>query len=51
MCFIDSSVNVDIDPDQVTGIQYVCGECKNKFKGLGKNVSCPACGSEDVEKS
>ncbi len=50
MCFIDSSVNVDIDPGQITGVQYVCRECKNKFKGLGKKVSCPACGSIDLEK-
>ncbi len=51
MCFIDSSVNVDIDPSQITGVQYVCRECGNKFKGLGKNISCSACGSSDVEKT
>lgn len=51
MCFADSSVNIDLDPDQLTVVDYVCMECKNKFKGIGKKVSCPACRSTNVEKS
>jgi predicted Zn-ribbon and HTH transcriptional regulator len=30
---------------------YVCNDCKNKFKGIGKNVKCPSCQSSNVTES
>ncbi len=50
MCFADTSVSVDIDPDDIVAIQYRCMDCKTNFKGLGKKISCPSCQSTNVKK-
>lgn len=50
MCFVDTSVSVDIDPDQLGGSRYKCLDCKSTFKGIGKKVTCPSCDSTNVEK-
>ncbi len=51
MCFVDTSVSVDIDPDQISGTQYRCLDCKTVFKGVGKKVRCPSCESTNVERT
>ncbi len=50
MCFADTSVSVDIDPDDITAIHYRCMDCKTSFKGLGKKIRCPSCQSTNVKK-
>jgi predicted Zn-ribbon and HTH transcriptional regulator len=30
---------------------YACKDCGNKFKGIGKNVTCPSCQSKNVAES
>ncbi len=51
MCFADTSVNVEIDPDEITAIHYICMDCKTTFKGLGTKISCPTCQSKNVKKN
>jgi Zn finger protein HypA/HybF involved in hydrogenase expression len=50
MCFADTSVSVDIDPDDIVANQYRCTDCKTTFKGLGKKICCPSCQSTNVKK-
>lgn len=38
----------DIEVDRLVPENYVCNECDNKFRGIGKHVMCPSCQSEDV---
>ncbi len=51
MCFADTSVSVDIDPDDIIAIYYKCMDCKTNFKGLGKKIRCPSCQSTNVKKT
>ncbi len=30
--------------------EYECQDCKNKFKGMGRRVSCPSCRSKNVKQ-
>jgi Zn finger protein HypA/HybF involved in hydrogenase expression len=30
--------------------EYECLDCKNKFKGMGRRVSCPSCRSKNVKQ-
>jgi len=40
---------MDIDiADQIQGKSCVCEDCENKFKGIGKKVRCPSCGSDHI---
>jgi rubrerythrin len=47
MCTCGESYDVDADENLPTK-DYICNECENKFKGLGKNVKCPSCKSKNV---
>ena len=49
MCSVGESYGVDIDDDIPTK-KYMCNKCGNKFKGMGRNVSCPGCQSKDVNE-
>jgi DNA-directed RNA polymerase subunit RPC12/RpoP len=50
MCFADTSVNVELEPDEMEIAQYRCMDCKTNFKGLGKKIKCPSCESANVKK-
>jgi len=39
----------DIENIEMDLKEYVCLDCENKFKGLGKSVICPACKSSNIE--
>ena len=51
MCFADTSVSVDIDPEDISAVQYKCMDCNTRFKGLGKKIKCPSCESANVKKT
>ncbi len=51
MCFADSSVSVDIEAEEIVAIEYKCLDCSNKFRAMGKRISCPACQSKNVKKN
>ncbi len=29
--------------------EYFCNNCKNKFRGCGKNMLCPSCKSSNIK--
>jgi len=47
MCFVDTSTNVDIDPDELQPKDVVCSNCGSKFKAIGSKAVCPTCESEN----
>ncbi|AEH60195.1 conserved hypothetical protein [Methanosalsum zhilinae DSM 4017] len=49
MCSVGDSYDLNID-EQIPAKKYTCNECNNKFKGIGKNVACPSCGSKNVRE-
>ncbi len=51
MCFADTSVSVDIDPEDISAVQYICIDCNTRFKALGKKIKCPSCESTNVKKT
>ena len=48
MCSVGDAFGVDV-ADELNAKEYICKDCENKFKGIGKNVICPACRSSNVE--
>lgn len=48
MCSVGDAFEVDISGDAEL-CEYVCRECGKEFKGIGKNLRCPACHSTNVE--
>lgn len=50
MCSVGDSFDIDLE-DKLAPKNYVCKECANRFKGIGKNVKCPSCQSANVEES
>jgi len=34
--------------DQLQGKACACKDCEGKFKGIGKKIRCPSCGSDNV---
>ncbi len=49
MCSVADMPEFDIEKIEMDLKEYVCLDCGNKFKGLGKSVICPACKSSNVE--
>lgn len=39
---------VDIDINELKTREYRCLECGDTFKGLGKNLICPYCQSNNI---
>jgi len=48
MCSVGDMFDVDISGD-ATMSEYVCGDCRKVFKGIGKNLRCPKCHSLNVK--
>jgi len=48
MCSVGDVTNVDVS--RLTPNEYECLDCNNKFKGLGRRVTCPSCRSSNVKK-
>ncbi len=49
MCMVGDVPEFDIEKIEMDLKEYVCLDCENKFKGLGKSVICPACKSSNIE--
>ncbi|MGP8321925.1 MAG: hypothetical protein ACT6FE_06345 [Methanosarcinaceae archaeon] len=47
MCSVGDSFDVNIE-NKLPVKEYICDDCKNQFKGIGKNVMCPSCQSTNV---
>ena len=47
MCSVGDSFNIDI-AEGIKTSEYECGDCRRKFKGVGKNVRCPECDSKNT---
>lgn len=47
MCSVGDSFDIDME-EQIHPKDYVCKDCGNRFKGIGKNVKCPSCLSKNV---
>ncbi len=48
MCSVGDAFAVDTE-DNFNPKEYICKDCGNKFKGIGKKIICPACQSSNVE--
>ncbi len=49
MCMVGDAPEFNIEEIEMDLKEYICLDCENKFKGLGKNVICPACKSRNIE--
>ena len=49
MCMVGDMPEFDVEELEMDLKEYVCMDCENKFKGLGKSVICPACKSSNIE--
>jgi predicted Zn-ribbon and HTH transcriptional regulator len=50
MCSVGDSFDIDME-GKLPVKNYVCKDCGNKFKGIGKNVKCPSCQSSNVAEA
>ncbi|AKJ37401.1 MULTISPECIES: FmdB family zinc ribbon protein [Methanosarcina] len=50
MCSVGDSFDLDMEGNLPVK-DYVCKDCGNRFKGIGKNVKCPSCQSKNVVES
>lgn len=50
MCTVADAADINIiGAEELETKQYLCLDCGNKFRGLGKKILCPACKSANVE--
>lgn len=49
MCMVGDAPEFSTENIEMDLKEYVCLDCENKFKGLGKKVVCPACKSGNIE--
>ncbi len=49
MCMVGDPAEFEVT-DTLEVKEYICNDCENKFKGLGKRIVCPACKSENVRR-
>jgi predicted Zn-ribbon and HTH transcriptional regulator len=50
MCSVGDAFDLDME-EKLPVKAYACKDCGNKFKGIGKNVTCPSCQSKNVAES
>ncbi len=50
MCSTGDSFDIEME-DKIAPKNYVCKDCQNKFKSVGKNIKCPSCKSANVEEA
>jgi len=48
MCSVGDVTSIDVTT--LAPGEYECMDCNNKFKGIGKKVTCPSCKSSNVKK-
>jgi Zn finger protein HypA/HybF involved in hydrogenase expression len=50
MCSVGGEADINvIGAEELETNGYLCLDCGNKFRGLGKNILCPTCKSPNVE--
>ena len=49
MCMVGDVPEFDIEKIEMDLKEYVCLDCENRFKGLGKSIICPACKYSNIE--
>jgi Zn finger protein HypA/HybF involved in hydrogenase expression len=47
MCTVGGPVDIEFE-ERLKSKDYKCKDCNGSFKGIGKNVRCPSCGSDNV---
>ncbi len=48
MCSVGDMFDIDISGEAKVS-EYICRDCGKEFKGIGKNLRCPACHSMNSE--
>ena len=48
MCTVGGGPEIG-DVESIASKGYVCQDCGNKFKGMGRRVRCPSCQSRNVK--
>ncbi|MDD1752279.1 MAG: hydrogenase maturation nickel metallochaperone HypA [Methanotrichaceae archaeon] len=49
MCTVGGGPDIGNIEESIATKGYECLDCKNKFKGMGRRPSCPACQSRNVK--
>jgi len=47
LCSVGDMFEINVEGDLPVK-EYVCSDCDNKFKGIGKHIRCPSCQSNNV---
>lgn len=50
MCSVGGPVDFEIE-ERLNAKNYRCKDCQGTFKGIGKKIICPSCGSDNVSES
>ena len=50
MCSVGGPMDIELE-DRLNAKNFKCKDCNGSFKGIGKNIICPSCGSDDVIES
>jgi Zn finger protein HypA/HybF involved in hydrogenase expression len=50
MCTVGGGPDVGEIESIITASDYVCLDCNNKFKAMGKKAMCPSCKSRNVKQ-
>jgi Zn finger protein HypA/HybF involved in hydrogenase expression len=50
MCSVGGPMDIEIE-ERLNAKTYKCKDCQGTFKGIGKNIICPSCGSDNVSES
>ncbi len=48
MCSVGDSFGVELEGGMESH-SYLCNHCSKTFKGIGTNLKCPKCFSEDIK--
>jgi len=48
MCTVGGPMDIEIPEDRVRSKDCKCGDCGNRFKGIGKKPICPSCQSDNI---
>ncbi|MDD1723554.1 MAG: hypothetical protein LUQ07_00325 [Methanospirillum sp.] len=46
MCTVGGPVDIELE-ERINTKNYKCKDCESSFKGIGKNIRCPTCGSDN----
>ncbi|MDI9616993.1 MAG: hypothetical protein QW781_03790 [Methanothrix sp.] len=49
MCTVGGGPDLGAIEEGISAKDYICLDCGNKFKGMGKRPMCPSCKSRNVK--